>query len=179
MATRLFAGALSMLAFQMACAAGVGIVRSNANDGVQVFLTDPVRAGETVLAQYPDAAGRTRCCVKLGRLATVPSDATAMDARSGEPLRRYRIENAPPAYSSAGQAPFLGIVVVGSGVSARQISANEVRFRVRGASLTAHSCTSTEGLHVSSKRGSAILADAYLGFGYDVEGPTCPSHTKQ
>jgi hypothetical protein len=44
---------------------------------------------------------------------------------------------------------------------------------VGGASLRARACTSTEGVHVTGRRGSQLVSDLYLGLRHELEQSTC------
>jgi hypothetical protein len=151
-----------------------GAVIFNIGAEAHIHVGEQLLAGDRVYMQYPDRGGEARCCFVRGIHAfeAVASNPAASDAFSGNPVFSYRLIR---SLRLKNKKPFLGAALVGKSIQVRQAENGSLRVSGSSPLLVLTTCTSREGFHVFGNAGNEAVSDIYLGLGYEVEEPTCPS----
>lgn len=171
MAIERLAGVLLAAAWPLVASGAEGIVRYGGDGTATLHTTATLEAGRPVQLQYRSPSGATRCCVRATVAAPADGGAAAVsDELGGAAVLAYTLElRAPPALDR----PFAGAAVVDPAGPVRRASATALALGHGARATTVSACTSQEGLHLLTQRGSRLTAHLYLGFDHAVK-PNCP-----
>lgn len=159
-----------------ACASGSdiqhGLIKLDGAGHASLILAGPLRAGQTVYFQYPDAKQRPVCCKRLTAQDFVKADGADMLATNevtGDPPLIYKAR-LPKLWA---EVPFVGAATIGQSLRAEGIGRHLVARTRPGHVTRVETCTSQEGVHLMAKNGKTEVTHLYLGLGYEVDHPTC------
>ena len=129
-----------------------------------VFATTLLDQHDRVIAQYADAFGALRCCVRL-RSKKLLSRRDVADELHGRRVRAYAL--APP--TDKGAKPFVGGAVVFRGYAGPQ---EKAMLAGNADKSLPEICLSSEGAHLMQFADGKAKAHLYMHFDYTVD-PTC------
>lgn len=167
-----FFALLGSLAIAGTAHAGVkaAIVKLNQGGPNYLYSAQKISPGDTIRFQIPKNDLPSCCGQSSAKAATlVAPDPDATDYSSDRQLYRYRLD----VTGISTTLPFLGIAVIGNGVSAEQDGTSSILVRRGSTTTDLHLCTSQEGVHVISQRAGTQESHLYIYLGYDIENPTC------
>jgi hypothetical protein len=176
MATEFAPGILACALAMSMCGATqaqtAGIVRMGVQGEIHLFTSFKLAPKTRVQLQYPGPAGTARCCLSRQGHDFLPDteDPTAIDSTTGEPLLRYRLAK---RLRMATDEIFLGTAMINGRTATRAGANHALLSGTRSGTVTVSSCTGREGLNVMARKGTVKVSDFYLGFGYEIESPTC------
>ena len=178
MVTEFFAACVLLVACANASGQPVikhGIMKLDGKGNATLVTVQPLPKGSDVSFQYPGPDSKPRCCKRMrsAEFAAVEDQTESVSNEAGDGAGFVSRGRTPKAWP---KVSFIGAAAIGRHVTVK-MNRRQGLTVLDGRRVLARSetCVSQEGFHLMVKTKGQESTHLYLGLGYDVESPTCPT----